>query len=71
MNASPAAVPSTASTARRRGARDLLAVLEQDRAFGAERDGDDAVAMRQRLELEPVHDRHVGSRHGGRARVRR
>ena len=38
VKASPAAVPSTASTARRRGARDLPAVLEQDGALRAERE---------------------------------
>ncbi len=45
---------------RRLGAGDLLPVLEQDRALGAERDGDDAVAPPQHLELVAVDDGQVG-----------
>ena len=57
MNASPAPVPSTASIVG--GARDLVLVLEQDRALLAERDRDEPVPPRQRLELVAVHDRDV------------
>ena len=59
VNASPAAVPSTASTARRRGAGDLLPVLEQHRALGAERERGQAVVRRRRLELVAVDDQQV------------
>ena len=45
---------------RRLGARDLLPVLEQHRALGAERHRDEAVAALQRLELVAVDDREVG-----------
>ena len=59
VNASPAAVPSTASTARRRGAGDLAAVLVQRGALGAEGDRDE-LAARGDLVLEPVDDEQVG-----------
>ena len=55
VNASPAAVPSTASTGGGVGARDLLPVLEQHRALGAERQATSRAA-RQRLELVAVDD---------------
>ena len=45
---------------RRRRARHLLAVLEQDRALGAERERDETVGARERLELEAVDDGEVG-----------
>ena len=45
---------------RRLGTRDLLAVLEQDRALGAERERDEAVAAPERLELVAVDDGEVG-----------
>ena len=59
VNASPAAVPSTASTLGGRPS-DLLSVLEQHRALGAERHRDQPVPTRERLELVAVHDREVG-----------
>ena len=59
MNASPAAVPSTASTGGRRGARDLLPALEQDRPLGAERERGQAVEPPDRLELVAVDDEQV------------
>ena len=60
VNASPAAVPSTASTARRLGARDLAAVLEQHRALGAERQRDERRGARRPRARS-------GSRRAGRA----
>ena len=60
VKASPAAVPSTTSTCGGVGARHLLAVLEQDRALGTEREGDEAVGARERLELEAVDDGEIG-----------
>ena len=56
---------------RRLGAGDLLPVLEQHRALGAERDRDEAVAAPQRLELVAVDDREVGRRASIGARRRR
>ena len=60
MKASPAAVPSTASTSRQLGARHLLAVVEQQRALGAERHRHEAVAALQHLKLVAVDDGEVG-----------
>ena len=60
MNASPAAVPSTTSTAGGAARATSTAVLEQDGALGTEGQGDEAVGARERIELESVHDREVG-----------
>ena len=43
----------------RAGARDLLSVLEQQRALGSERHRDEPVSARERLELVAVDDRQV------------
>ena len=56
VNASPAAVPSTALDARRRCARHLLPVLDQDGALRAERERQQARRLRQRVELVAVDD---------------
>ena len=45
---------------RRRRPRDLLAVLEQHRSLGAERERDEAVLPRERVELEAVDDSEIG-----------
>ena len=54
---------------RRRRARDLLPVLQQHGALGAERERDEPVAPRERLELVAVDDGEVGV-HGERSRGR-
>ena len=59
MNASPAAVPSTASTGGGDRAGDLLPALEQDGPFGAERQRGQAVEPPDRLELVAVDDQQV------------
>ena len=60
MKASPAAVPSTASTCGGSARAISSPVLEQHRALGAERQRDEAVAALQHLELVAVDDRQVG-----------
>ena len=59
MKASPAAVPSTTSTLGGVATRDLLAVLEQHGALGAQGERDEAVGPCERLELEAVDDGEI------------
>ena len=63
VNASPAAVPSTACTRRCVGPSDLLAALEQDRALFAERQREQPRRLGQRLELVAVDDHELGGSH--------
>ena len=66
MKASPAPSRRRRRPAGRR-ARDLLAVVEQVRALGAVRHGDEPVAARQRVELVAVDDGQVRVDGDGRA----
>ena len=59
VKASPGAVPSTASTGGGSRPRDLLAVLEQDGALGAEGQRDEPVPCGERLELVAVDDGEI------------
>ena len=62
VNASPAAVPSTASTRGAAARATSFAVLEQDCALRAERHRDERAAWPEHLELVAVHDDEVGRR---------
>ena len=60
MNASPAAVPSTASTGGGAARATSCPSSSEDRPVGAECEADETAPLAERVELETVHDGELG-----------